>query len=410
MSDTERLQALLSVVQNHPSPFYREKYAKAGFEISSIKTAGDISRIPFVTRKELALCPLWDRAYLPHEELLMCGYTSGTTSGDLFPVFRNFYIGEAPDIKSKNLLMISLQPWRAITQAEWFRRKNIFLVSGDLQNPPVIAAVSARVGIDAMYCTPTIAQLLALHLQKVYDLSRITTLVLHGERISDSLRKILLSLYPRAMIRTHYASSEAGSISLSCPGSPNEELFHCDPNFLYETVDEEGNTAEAGELILTTLEMTGTPLIRYRTGDAAEFLSEPCTCEKRRRIFKLTGRIGYDAVKVGGLELKVSSFEKGIIGLENRIDAGGVEVHVFEDKEKARPFLEFRIPTHSSLDKTGQEEIAQYLKTTIKLAPNISLADLEARGLLEPSRFIFLLAAERKLLPQKRAMLVSHLS
>ena len=52
---------------------------------------------------------------------------------------------------------------------------------------------------------------------------------------------------------------------------------------------------QVGELVLTTLNREAMPLIRYRTGDAASWLSGPCPCgSPLRRLAPLSGRWQYE--------------------------------------------------------------------------------------------------------------------
>jgi len=81
-------------------------------------------------------------------------------------------------------------------------------------------------------------------------------------------------LYP------HYGSREmclGGAVT--CPAFEGMHLR--ENHILAEIIDEAGTPLPDGtwgELVITTIDMEAMPLIRYRTGDRARFLPEPCPC------------------------------------------------------------------------------------------------------------------------------------
>lgn len=70
------------------------------------------------------------------------------------------------------------------------------------------------------------------------------------------------------------------------------DYFHMEPSYgFFELIDQEGNPVttpgEIGEMVGTTLNNLGMPLIRYRTGDYAEYLGEECPkCGRKMPILK----------------------------------------------------------------------------------------------------------------------------
>src|SRR5262249_33200852 len=77
-----------------------------------------------------------------------------------------------------------------------------------------------------------------------------------------------------------YGSSETGTVSACCEhGRLHLQL----QSYLLELHDERGarlvdGGRDEGELVVTTLDLLGRPLLRYRTGDLIEVDSEPCPC------------------------------------------------------------------------------------------------------------------------------------
>lgn len=89
-----------------------------------------------------------------------------------------------------------------------------------------------------------------------------------------------------------YASTEMGAAFTECKahqgGHLNESLLHL------EVLDDDGNevpSGSKGEIVITTLGVEGTPLLRYKTGDVAMVYRETCACGRTSpRIGPILGR------------------------------------------------------------------------------------------------------------------------
>jgi phenylacetate-coenzyme A ligase PaaK-like adenylate-forming protein len=101
-----------------------------------------------------------------------------------------------------------------------------------------------------------------------------------SEYLAVPARKYL-EAYWDAEVFHHYGMTEAGfAIGIECHAHDGYHFNECD--LLFETIDPETGemltNEEEGELIFTTLNREGMPLIRYRTGDIARIIRTPCKC------------------------------------------------------------------------------------------------------------------------------------
>ena len=129
------------------------------------------------------------------------------------------------------------------------------------------------------------------------DLSRVRKLICIGEPVRD--RDFVISGLGRqiqeiwqADVHSTYGSSEIVSSFCECESLCGGHLL---PDLAcVEILDENGDPVpdgEPGELTLTTLQLTGMPLIRFRSGDITFKVSEPCACGRRSaRIGPILGR------------------------------------------------------------------------------------------------------------------------
>src|SRR5690606_21148071 len=94
-------------------------------------------------------------------------------------------------------------------------------------------------------------------------------------------RRAIEAAWPGARVFDHHGMTEVGPVSYECPARPCV-LHVIESAYLAEIVDP-GTDApvppgEPGELVLTTLGRTSSPLIRYRTGDLVRGRTKPCAC------------------------------------------------------------------------------------------------------------------------------------
>jgi phenylacetate-CoA ligase len=109
-----------------------------------------------------------------------------------------------------------------------------------------------------------------------------------GEGITPRTRAELEAFWGAFVCMT-YASTEAGTIlGFECTHRAGYHVNEFD--FCVEIADADSDGY--GEIVLTTVSRRVMPLIRYRTGDVARWLSEPCACGLTfRRLSPLRGRL-----------------------------------------------------------------------------------------------------------------------
>ncbi len=126
-----------------------------------------------------------------------------------------------------------------------------------------------------------------------------------GHEEVEYIRKVL-----NCPILSFYGHTERLLIAGQCEKS---EAYHVEPLYGYcELVDESGNIIEeegvTGEVVATGFCNTGMPLIRYRTGDLAQWSFEKCSCGRNYRLLKrLEGRTTEYLVDANGNKIALTS-------------------------------------------------------------------------------------------------------
>ena len=140
----------------------------------------------------------------------------------------------------------------------------------------------------------------------------------------NTLGRLLAEAWNGEMHST-YGLTEAGLAFHECP---EHRGLHSHPDFiLCEIVDEEGRSlpsGEEGELVITTLQIQGMPLLRYQTGDVTFLVPDDCPCGRSgTRIGPILGRKQH-RLKIKGTTLYPKVIENALLSVE------GVENFIIE--------------------------------------------------------------------------------
>ncbi len=273
--------------------FQTTKLRAAGCTEEIAGLAEFCERVPFTCKQELvadqaARPPYGTNLTFPPEEYTRFSQTSGTTGRPLrwldtpeswSAMLDNWdRVLAAADVRRGDPIFcaFSFGPflgfWTAFEAAA--RRGCLCLPGGGMSSLARLRTMIDN-GVTAVCCTPTYAIRLAeVAHEEGIDLgkSAVRKLIVAGEPGGSvkTTRSRIEQLWPGAQVHDHHGMSETGPVSYECPAQPGR-LHVMEAAFIAEVVDPDTGQAvgngEAGELVLTTLTRTGSPLLRYRTGD-----------------------------------------------------------------------------------------------------------------------------------------------
>ncbi len=131
---------------------------------------------------------------------------------------------------------------------------------------------------------------------------------------------------------------------------------------------------EVGEIVLTTLQKEGAPLIRFRTHDLSRIVPGDCECgSPHPRIDIITGRTD-DMVKVKGVNMFPAQIEEVIAA----VDGASSEYQLMIDHVDGRDVATLLVEVEPDANKYELERvIATEFKKHIGLTPEVKPVDLE---------------------------------
>jgi phenylacetate-CoA ligase len=167
----------------------------------------------------------------------------------------------------------------AATRAGYFT-----LPGGGMSSTARLRAIQEH-RITVVFCTPSYALHLAETAAKEgIDLAggNVRMLIVAGEpggSVPETRRRIENAWGARVI--DHSGMTEIGPLAVECWEQPGG-MHVLEGDYLADVIEPESAqpvaAGEIGELVLTNLTRTGSPLLRYRTGDLVQLDSTPCPC------------------------------------------------------------------------------------------------------------------------------------
>lgn len=395
----QRLRALLQELP--ANEFYREKFQQAGLAMADVRDLSDLRRLPFTTKSELTMeqteHPPYGRLLTyPLSQYRYLHQTSGTTGRSLkwldtasdwqafLRGWAEVYQGAGVTENDIVFCAFSFGPyvshWSGIEGARYI---GALALSGGAMNSEQRLRAILDNRCTVLVCTPTYA----LHLAEVAErleldlASSDIRLTIHagepGASIPNIKRRIEAAWGARCF--DHAGATEVGPWAFDCLA--DDDAIHLnEAAFVFEVIDSHTGAAvpegARGELVITTLERAGMPVLRYRTGDLAEMTTEPCVCGRPLARIKggVLGRTD-DMLTVRGVNLYPGTIDNLVRALPAIIE---YEVEIRRVAEMDDLLLKIEVAGDADF-----AEVEHALQTAFRVQLNIrvSVAQAEAGSL-----------------------------
>ena len=290
-------------------PFYHNKMKDMGLEPGDIRGIEDIVKLPFTTKEDLRNNYPFGLRAVPQSEIVRVQGTSGTT-GKLTVVPNTRHdVDVWAERAGRCLHMAGLTKEDIIHICYGYG-----LFTGGLgadfaaqrigaMAVPMSAGNTARqimcmedFGATALACTPSYALYLAESIAEAGKVDAMKLRVgIHGaEPWTEEMRKKIQDILHIECFDIYGLCEITGpGVAMDCRQHKglhiNHDFFY--PEILDPITHEPMDDGELGELVFTTLEKEGMPLLRYRTKDLTSIDYSTCECGRTLpRISKFKGR------------------------------------------------------------------------------------------------------------------------
>ncbi len=322
-----KLRRLIAHVYDHV-PFYRQVMDERGLTPADIQTVDDLVKLPIVDKK--VLTKYYDTTLRDHSiprKHLIHATSSGSTAERL-----HYWTTKAQKAKKwaglfrwwemvgyefgDSYVTFQLAPnqgfknWPLVGQLEWLLLRHHWLSAQEMTDD-----VLARYIEDLRSWQP---KLFRSYASTVYYLARrmnerglqvtIPAILTTGETLTDHMRETIEQAFAPGRVFNEYGG-DGMQIAAECE---MHRGLHINAETYIVEIIKDGKRAsegELGEVVLTNLEATATPFIRYNIHDVAALTWEPCQCGRGLpRLSHLEGRLTDMFVTSDGHWLTVHQF------------------------------------------------------------------------------------------------------
>lgn len=390
MNDTQFQQIKEQLVKlTSKDCFYKKKFE--GIDVASIQNEEDFRKLPFTYKGDLRDAYPLGLMAVPEEEIVRIHSSSGTTGT---PVIIPYTAKDVDDWAIQfgrcytmagvtNLDRVQITPGYGLwTAGIGFQNGAEKIGAMTVPMGPGNTEKQIRMMQDmkstVLCATSSYALLLAEEIQKrgIGDSIYLKKAIIGSERWGEKMGKRIseelgVKLYDVYGLTEIYGPG----IGISCD---HQNGMHYWDDYVYiEILDpktgEPVPDGEIGEIVITTLQKEGAPLIRYRTHDLSRIIPGECACgSKFPRIDTILGRTD-DMVKVKGVNI----FPGQIDEVLKNIEGASSEYQILIDHVNGKDVMTVSVEVQPGANKDAVENQAKAeFKSRIGMTPNIRPVDL----------------------------------
>ena len=292
------------------SPFYGKRLRQCGVSPDSIRTVDDIRKIPFTTKQDLRDSYPFGLVSGNMKDAVRIHSSSGTTGHPTVVVYSRHDIDSWANMIARNMYMVGCRDTDVFQNSSGYG-----MFTGGLgfqygaeklgaTTVPAAAGNSKRqimfirdFGTTCLHAIPSYAVRLAevFHEEGIDPRdTRLRTLFIGAEpHTEEQRRRIERLLGVKAYNSFGMTEMNGPGVAFECKEQNGMHLW--EDNYIVEIVDpdtlEPLPDGETGEMVLTTLDRTMMPILRYRTRDLTRIIPGECPCGRtHRRIDRIKGR------------------------------------------------------------------------------------------------------------------------
>jgi len=370
--------------------FYKKRFADVN--VDDISTMEDFQKLPFTDKEDLRDAYPFGLVAVPDEKIVRIHSSSGTTGtpvivpytqkdiNDWAIMFKRCY--ETAGCTSADHIHIT-PGYGLWTAGIGFQSGAELLDAMAIPMGPGNTDKQIKMMIDlkstVLCATASYALLLAEEIEKrgVKDKICLKKGIIGSERWGGKMRKRIanelnIELYDIYGLTEIYGPG----IGISCQ---KQEDMHMWTDFMYcEIIDPMTNEllpeGETGELVITTLQKEGAPLIRYRTHDLTKAVLGKCECGlEYPRIGTIIGRSD-DMVKVKGTSIYPNSVDELLATIDGISSEYRIIINHMNGKDCLTIFFETALSGNASINLEKTVEIE--FKRQIGITPKAKAVDM----------------------------------
>lgn len=385
------IKAQLKKLVAIPDGFYAKKFA--GIDIDAIKDQSDFEKLPFTDKGDLREAYPLGIAAVPTDQIVRIHSSSGTTGTPVIIPYTK------KDVADWAIQFARCYEYAGVTKEDrvhitpgyglWtagigFQAGCELLGAMAIPMGPGNTDKQLKMMMDlestVLCATSSYALRLAEEIAKrgIGDQIRLRKGIIGSERWGEKMRRRIANELGVELYDIYGLTEIYGpGIGINCQA---DSAVHIWSDYMYlEIIDpvtgQPVPDGEPGEIVLTTLQKEGAPLIRFRTHDLSRIVPGECACghNEHPRIDIITGRTD-DMVKVHGVNMFPAQIEEVIAAVKGASSEYQMMIDHLNGKDIATLFVE----VEPDANKYNMEEtIATEFRNRIGFTPQVKPVDIE---------------------------------
>ena len=371
------------------SPFYGKKFD--GIDLTDVKTQADFEKLPFTDKADLREAYPLGLAAVPQEEVVRIHSSSGTTGTPVIIPYTK------KDVDDWAIQFARCYEYAGVTPADrvqitpgyglWtagigFQAGCELLGAMAVPMGPGNTEKQLQFMVDmestVLTATASYALLLAEEIERrgIQDKIKLRKLITGSERAGEKIRKRITDALGVEYYDIYGLTEVYGpGIGINCQ---HTHAMHVWSDFVYlEIIDPQTGEVlpdgEWGEIVLTTLQKEGAPLIRFRTHDLSRIVPGECACghNEHPRLDTLTGRSD-DMMKIHGVNVFPAHVEEILQEFPELSSEYQIRISHLDGRDTMRIYIE--APGTLDWAKTATA-VAARMKSKIGFTPLVKIVE-----------------------------------
>jgi phenylacetate-CoA ligase len=374
-------------------PFYRKKLREMGVSWKDIKSLQDIGLLPFTTKDDLRENYPFGMFAVPIRDIVRIHASSGTTGQPTVVGYTSADIEAWSELMARSLVAGMADKSDIIQIAYGYglftgglgfhygvERLGASAIPVSGGNTKRQIRLMVDLGTTVLCCTPSYALFMAETAEEMgvdFKELKLKSGIFGAEPWSDRMRDKVERLLNLSAFDVYGLSEVMGpGVAIECENKDGLHIF--EDAFVPEVIDantgETLSAGEQGELVFTTINKRGMPLLRYRTRDITSLDESPCPCGRTHvRMRRVRGRTD-DMLIIRGVNVFPSQIESVVMQIE------GVSPHyqLIVEREAGLDILEVQVEVSEDMfsdrirgleqwQELIQGEIESYLGLGVKV-------------------------------------------
>ena len=390
----EKLRRTLKIASR--SEYYKRIFKEYGLK-PEIKSIRDIEKFPFTTKEDLRKSYPAGMVAVPFEDLIRMHASSGTTGKSTLVFHTKSDIEDWAILVARGLYAVGVRKTDVFQNMMSYglftgglglhygaEKLGALVVPAGSGNTQKQIELLLDLKTTVIHITPSYLFYLG-HIieEEKIPLSRFSLkiAIVGAEPHSEETRRKLEKMF-KIKVFNCYGLSEMNGPGVAFECEYQKGLHLWEDHYYAEIIDPETGKVlpegEEGELVLTTLEREGMPVIRYRTRDITRFIKGRCPCGRtHRRIARMKGRTD-DMFIVKGVNIFPSQIETVLMQTPEVDKNYRIIIERYEGMDNLTVEVEIKkecFDGEISHLRSIQERLVAALKDVILVTPEVRLVE-----------------------------------